>query len=184
MEKKLNINDNRVLYYVSSDESDAIQIRDITTNRGYINNNYSFKKDKNYEINAYTINNNITELMFEINSEHPLYQPFINLLGDKDIMIIDDDNTKENNKKYLMIKLINNNIVIQFVNNLTNNKNKFSYERFNIFIKDVHYNLNSKIDKKGLDTKNRLELFFEEVNNLIIKETIDYDKKYVKKRTS
>ena len=129
-----------------------------------------------------------------INKKNPLYIPLLHLLNGEDELIIDDDDTSEMNKKYMKVYIEEDNIAVEFINELGNN---FDIEKFNIFIKNIYFDLRSKIDSLKKDTKERLYFFFDEVfelfreenhqismeeylldNNLLTKEE---SKKFVKK---
>ena len=118
--------------------------------------------------------------------DHPLYGPLLHLLRGDDELIIDDDDTNELNKKYMRIYLEGENINIDFINELENDT---SNDRFRVFIKNITFDLRSKIDSFKKDTKDRLHDFFSEVyalvkedNNQITNniETQDKPKKYIK----
>ena len=179
MQRKVEINKNRVVFYTLDEEKNIYQIRDIISDRSGIVKSYIFTMGKNYEIGGYTVNESNTNLLFEIDSNHPLYMSFVDCLYDGKELIIDDDNTEKNNKKYLKLFMIDDKIILQFVNNLTNDKSKLSYEKFNITVKN---NMNSKVEKKGLDTKDRLYDFFTDVHSLMLGEELEKNKTYVKKR--
>ena len=88
-------------------------------------------------------------------------------------------------------------IKIEFINNLEDEHQVF--ERFSIFIKNIFFDLRSKIDVDGKDIKERLYFFFEEVYSLfdeeyhqmsieeylLKKDALDLNesKKYVRKMT-
>ena len=86
--------------------------------------------------------------------------------GDKEL-IIDDDDTYEDMEKYMTISIDNDIITIKFINKLENDN---SMERFSVFIKNIGFDLRSKIDCNDLDTKDRLYVFFSEVHKLFMEE--------------
>ena len=185
MQKKIEIDEDRRVYYaILKGNPYAFQIRDEITKDGYADKSYYITRDKNYEIGGYTVNNGITDLTFEINVSHPWYIPFLDLLGDDNELVIDDDKTMDNNRKYLKITKEGNAILLRFVNNYSNNKNKFSHDRFNVSIKNVYHDDNSKLDQRGTDIKYRLHKLFIEINNMMMDNDLENNdiKKYVKKR--
>ena len=180
MQRKVEVDKNRVVIYsIKEDNSNILQIRDIYSDKFGIIKSYFFTMGKNFEIGGYTINDNITDLSFEIDCNHPLYMSFVDSLYDDKELIIDDDNTIKYYKKYLLIYKKDEKIILHFVNNLNDDKNKISYEKFNITVKN---NRNSKVDKKGLDTKERLYDFFFFFYSLMLGEQLEDNKTYVKKK--
>ena len=98
---------------------------------------------------------------------HPLYIPLLHLLNGKEELIIDDDETYEVNKKYMKIYIDVDNINIDFINELEKDE---SFDKFNIFIKNIGFDLRSKIDCWNLDTKERLYFFFKEIDEYLNEE--------------
>lgn len=187
MQKKIEIDEERAVFYaIMKGHPYAFQIRDEINNNGYADKSYYIIRDKNYEIGGYTVKNDVTDLEFEIDNTHPWYYAYLDLLADDNEIIIDDDMTKENNRKYLKIFKNEDKIFLKFVNNYSNNKNKFSHDRFNIFVKNVYQDENSKLDQRKTDIKYRLHKFFVEINNLMMDNELEHEdaKKYIKKRTS
>jgi hypothetical protein len=129
-----------------------------------------------------------------INKSNPLYIPLLHLLNGEEELIIDDDDTSEINKKYMKVYTEDDNINVEFINELGNS---FDIEKFNVFIKNIFFDLRSKIDSFRKDTKERLYFFFDEVLELFMEEnhqisieeylldngllTKEESKKYVKK---
>lgn len=129
--------------------------------------------------------------------KHPLYIPLLHLLNGQEELVIDDDETPEINQKYMRIYFCDGIIKIEFINNLEDEHQVF--ERFSIFIKNIFFDLRSKIDVDGKDIKERLYFFFEEVYSLfdeeyhqmsieeylLKKDALDLNesKKYVRKMT-
>lgn len=152
---------------------------------------YSFKSWYSMKYEDYELLKNELHI-FEKN--HLLYLPLLHLLNGEKELIIDDDEVKELNEKYMKIFFDGENINIDFVNNL--DKNPF-FDRFSVFIKNIGFDIRSKIDCLELDTKERLYFFFNEVLDLFKEEyhqmtieeyllnnnqlSLEESKKYVKK---
>lgn len=147
--------------------------------------NQSFDEYKKSRIESYTFDKN-----------QPLYLPLLHLLNGDDDLIIDDDETLEFYKKYLRIYINNDNINVDFINNLEKDP---SHKKFNVYIRGTGYDIRSKVNYTKNYIKERLHLFFKEVyerineenhqitieeylidNNLL---TRDEAKKYTKKLT-
>ncbi len=183
MQKKVKVDRDRVIYYGVADAGQKIyQIRDVCNDRFGVVSCYYFKMGKNFEIGGYTVDDRATDLFFEIDSNHPLYLSFVDTLLDDDELIIDDDRVKENNRRYLKVYKNGEKVILQFVNNLTNDKSRLSNEKFSIFIKGIEYDPNSKIDQRGLDTKERLYDFFSDIHCLMMDEELEKGHSYVKKK--
>lgn len=134
--------------------------------------------------------------LYIFKKENPLYIPLLHLLNGEKELIIDDDDTAELNKKYMKVFLDNDNIGINFINELSKD-DETSMERFSVFIKNIGFDLRSKIDCQRKDTKERLHFFFKETYKLFNEEyhqttieeylinnnllTREESKKYVKK---
>ena len=196
--KKIKLDDYKSLSY--SINSGYVQIHTITAldtkDNAYIIklsrwDDYTFTSWYDVSFEEYEKLNKQTH---KFEKEHPLYIPLLHLLNGEDELIIDDDETSEMNKKYMRIYYDKEDINIDFINNLEEDT---SLEKFNVFIKNIGFDLRSKIDCLEKDTKERLFFFFKEVyarmleeehqimieeylisNNLLTKEE---SKKYVKK---
>ena len=99
-------------------------------------------------------------LTFSIDKNNPLYIPFLNLLNKDKSLIIDDDLTRELNQKYLEIVDEGDSISLSFINK---DEKASCIDKFDVFIKNIAYDLRSKTDSQRLDTKSRLIKFFNEV---------------------
>lgn len=118
-----------------------------------------FTKQSDYNFNGFTfLDDNKIEFEFEKND--PLYNHLNKLLREDNQLIIDDDLTREENKKIMTIYKQEDKIVISIENNL----DKASFlDKFNICIINVAYDQRSKIDQQNLDTKERLNEFFNDI---------------------
>ena len=196
--KEINLGDNKKLSYEISKEYVPMHTIKLVE-RDRIPKSIMFNKWDDYGFTSWYANSieefeKSTIQTHIIEKDYPIYIPLLHLLNGSDELIIDDDATYENNKKYMRIKLNEKNITIDFINLLNNND---SLEKYNVFIKNIGFDLRSKIDSLNLDTKERLYFFFREVyefikeeyhqvtieeylnsNNLLTKEEV---KKYVKK---
>lgn len=110
---------------------------------------------------------------FYIPQFDPLYKYLKEMLNDKNSLIIEDDYTAENNKKYIEFDLLKNGINISFKNKLQENSD---LDKFNIGIINIIYDGRSKIDQKGLDTKDRLLKFFRSIEKeMLLKKQIEQE---------
>lgn len=171
MGRKIKINDERILIYQEKNEG-FMYIK--TIKEGFLANNevlksYSLFQSDDYVFEGSIDDNEVNELSFSFDVNHPLYFPLIHLLRGDESLIIDDDATRELNKKYLRISRKNDIVYLTFVNNLADD-NRASYERFNVFIKNIMIDIRSKIDEQRLDTKERLRVFFNEVQQRLTEE--------------
>jgi hypothetical protein len=152
---------------------------------------YCFRSYHEMDFKDYD-NSKREEHVFE--KDNPLYIPLLHLLDGEDELIIDDDETSEMNKKYMRICKEEEKIIVVFINELGKDTD---LEKFNIFIKNIDFDLRSKIDCLRKDTKDRLYFFFQEVHEKMIEDdhqismdeyllnnnllTNEESKKYVKK---
>lgn len=198
--KKIRVSDHNDLRY--NINSGYTQIHTITAidTKDKLNivkfsrwDDYNFSSYYDYDI-SYEEEKKINKQSHTFEKNHPLYIPLLHLLNGVEELIIDDDETQENNKKYMRIYTDQDNINIDFINNL---EKELELEKFCVFIKNIGFDLRSKIDCLGIDTKERLYFFFQEVYERIIEEnhqitieeylldknllTKDESKKYVKK---
>ncbi len=162
--KRIEINNKRVLNYrVSKDGYRRIY----TISEGFFENNdidktYSFTCGDDFCLNGWSEDESENELSFEFDIEHPLYLPLIHLLNGNEKLIIDDDDTNEEYACYLVIQRDHKKILMKFIDN-----KKDSFDKFHVFIKNIVYDLRSKIDQNNQDTKCRLLRFFDEVHGLL-----------------
>ncbi len=198
-ERTIIISENRILKY---NISLGYIKPTYTIHEGFLEENeakkiYSLSQWDDYGLNGWTHNDcEIDKISFEFDISHPLYMPFFHLLNYDDELIIDDDDTREFDKKYMYIYRNNNKIYIEFINNLNDNKYATLSDKFNIFIKNVGYDGRSKIDSYFKDTKERLYVFFNDIDEILAngfyqitteeylvknKENIDDIKKFYKK---
>jgi len=170
---KMDYNDNRKLSYSISDGYCPITtIREDFLENGELKKDFRLCRWDDYGFTSYVDADydeymEMKEVSYTFEPGHPLYIPFFHLLkGDKELLI-DDDETYQENMKYMIIYIDNDIITLKFVNNLEEDE---SIERFHVFIKNIGFDLRSKIDCNDLDTKERLFNFFNEVNKLFMEE--------------
>lgn len=116
--------------------------------------------DFNFSLDDNGDQENLQSSSFAITSNNLLYDAFNNLLSSEDYLMIDDDWTNSIKSKYLEIKRVNNDIILEFFN--YKEKQSLSFEKYSISVKNTLRDLRSKIDQQGLDTKDRLWIFFNE----------------------
>jgi len=111
-----------------------------------------------------------TDATDTFDKRHPLYIPLIHLLNGDDELIIDDDDTHELNENYMRIYRDNENINIDFI---YCGEDELAFNKFTVFVKNIGYDLRSKIDCQKKDTKDRLHYFFGEVYEKFMEEDSD-----------
>ena len=115
---------------------------------------------------AYTFSNEKTDSVdFLIPKYDPLYKHLNTLLGTNDDLLIDDDMTVEEQQKYMKIQRQEQDILINFNNSL---KDDSITNKFIITIINIMRDGRSKIDRDGLDTKERLVKFFRGVTKELL----------------
>lgn len=171
MEKKIKINDNRILSYNTADDYVMMySIREDFLKNGEFEKNYTLSKWDDYGFRAYSVSDNLIKLSYEFDVEHPLYFAFLHLLNNDFELIIDDDHTYELEKKYMRLYKNNDIIILEFINKLDNCKESIKHDKFNVFIKNIGLDCRIKIDCQNKDTKKRLLIFFEEAIQSITEE--------------
>ena len=156
---RIEINDKRIINL----DIDVAGLGCVKINEGFlddsgdIDKSYMMIRTDDYGFTAFTMDDT-ESLSFTFDKNHPLYIPLLNLLNGDEELIIDDDFTRENNKKYMQI--VNNkdgSIDLYFFNKL----DKCSVmDQFSVSVKNIMFDLRSKIDEQGKDTKKRLFKFF------------------------
>ena len=165
MELSKNIDENRTLQlFINRDYTRIGEIINISDN-DFMSYDLSQSDDYGFDAMDSKYSNSDT-ITFKIDVHHPLYFPLLHLLNGDKSLIIDDDASRELNKKYMQVTNEDNFISINFVNK----KNDSSYDKFNVFVKNIAFDLRSKIDCQNLDTKTRLHKFFNETRILLQEE--------------
>lgn len=166
VEKRIKISENRVLIY---NVLEGFTKPTYVISEGFIENDeiiksYDLNQWDDYGLNAWTDDEYVNKILFEFDTNHPLYMPLFHLLNYDKELLIDDDGTIEDNKRYILITREGNKIYMNF----TDNTNcMYDGERFRIFIKNICFDGRSKIDRYNKDTKKRLLLFFNESNKIL-----------------
>ncbi len=159
----IDINDNRKLSYtVIQDFLCDHHIDESFYNGQELEKSYSFHRSSDYAFNAIFFagdDSKLKTLSFSFGVDHPLYTPLLHLIDYDGELIIDDDDTREENKKYLKIYKKGDIIFLDFYNLLENDR---SFERFNVFIKNITIDGRSKVDHQNKDTRKRLNEFYGE----------------------
>lgn len=173
MEKRIEISEDRVLRYRFINNFPVIE--ELFFENGELEKNYTLNRTQDYCFEAMTFaDDDVNELSFEYDENHPLYLPLLHLLNNEEKLIIDDDYTREEYQKYLIISKDDNKIILSFINN----SKRVDFDKFNIVIINIIRDLRSKIDQKNMDTKERLTEFFREADKIFM--NIEDNKVYYK----
>lgn len=170
LEKRIKINENRILIYRISY---GYVKPTFTISEGFIENDelvktYDLCQWDDYGFNCWINNDNeVKKISFEFDMDHPLYFPLFHLLNYDDELLIDDDDTREDNKNYMLVHREKDKVYIDFIDELPNNNHM---ERFYVFIKNIFYDGRSKIDQNQKDTKERLANFFNEAHSILTRD--------------
>ncbi len=111
--------------------------------------NYSFEGWFNADIKT---KQSMDSLSFDLDSDHPLYLPFLHMLKDDKRLIINDEYTPNENSKYAEIRKEEDRIILSFTNNL----NPEDVTKKFLIHKGLMY------DGKDEEIKRRIKDFFEE----------------------
>ena len=111
-EKRIHINDNRVLIYNVSDGyvKPTYTVMEGILENGEVIKSYTLCQWDDYGFNGWNIDEHVTNVSFEFDKDHPLYMPLFHLLNYDAKLIINDDLTRENLVKYLSIYIKDNKI--------------------------------------------------------------------------
>lgn len=151
--------------------SNAYCGRSIRIEKDYIENNQIVKgftlcQWDDYAFDVYIDNFDFSKesVKFIIDVNDPLFYSFHKLLEGLEELVIDSDEYEEN-MKMLFIRRINDfDIELEF----RSRESKKVLEKYTVFIKNIGFDLRSKIDCYGLDTKKRLFEFFENAKNALL----------------
>ncbi len=164
LEKRIQINDNRILIYNISKgyAKDTYTIMEGFLDKGDVIKTYTLSQWDDYGFNGWVNQEKgMNRISFEFDKNHPLYLPFFHLLNYDKELLIEDDDTIEDDINYLLVYRKNQKIYMDFIDNIEDNSYKM--EKFYVFIKNIGIDGRSKIDQKQKDTKRRLFTFFHEV---------------------
>ncbi len=168
IEKIIKLDNRKIIYSVTEGYVPFIAIREGFLNGNDLEKNYSLCRWDDYGFEAYIkdkMDHDKVSFSFDIN--HPLYIPFLHLLGKDEELLIDDDLTIGSYNKYMAIYKKDNDIVLDFI---SKPEEKDCFEKFHIFIKNIGPDGRSKIDSLNLDTKIRLHRFFKEAEEVLLEE--------------
>ena len=164
MEKKKILDDGNIIKL----NNDG---RRVIIDKGYIQNGEPLKvltmsMTDDFGFEAYTFLNEETDCVnFSIPQYDPLYKHLNVLLGTNSDLIIDDDMTAEEKQKYMKIQKHEQDISVVFYNG---SKDASITDKFIITIINIMSDGRSKIDRDGLDTKERLVKFFRGVEKELL----------------
>lgn len=156
MEKKKILEDGNIIK-LNNDE------RRVIIDKGYIQNGEPLKvltmsMTDDFRFEAFTFSDEETDSVnFSIPQYDPLYKHLNTLLNANDDLVIDDDMTAEEKQKYMKIQRQKQEILVNFYNG---SKDASITDKFIITIINIMRDGRSKIDRDGLDTKERLVKFF------------------------
>ena len=156
MEKKKILDDGNIIKL----NNDG---RGVIIDKGYIQNGEPSKiltmsMTDDFGFEAFTFSDEKTDCVnFSIPQYDPLYKHLNVLLGTHSDLIIDDDMTAEEKQKYMKIQKHEQDISVDFYND---SKDASITDKFIITIINIMRDGKSKIDRDGLDTKERLVKFF------------------------
>lgn len=118
---------------------------------------------------------NVDEIYFVYEEDHPLYNPFLNLLGKDDKFRILNDYKREeyDDLCYIDITKVGSSIELKFVNKIEKDKNDI--DKFNFIVINILDDSRSKTWRT--DSKDRIHKFFNEAIEIL------KDDKKVKQKT-
>ena len=164
MEKKKILEDGNIIK-LNNDE------RRVIIDKGYIQNGEPLKvltmsMTDDFRFEAFTFSDEETDSVnFSIPQYDPLYKHLNTLLDANDDLVIDDDMTAEEKQKYMKIQRQKQEILVNFYNG---SKDDSLTNKFIITIINIVSDGRSKIDRDGLDTKERLVKFFRGVEKELL----------------
>ena len=164
MEKKKILDDGNIIKL----NNDG---RRVIIDKGYIQNGEPSKiltmsMTDDFGFEAFTFSDEETDSVnFSIPQYDPLYKHLNTLLDANDDLVIDDDMTAEEKQKYMKIQKHEQDISVDFYNG---SKDVSITDKFIITIINIMRDGRSKIDRDGLDTKERLVKFFRGVEKELL----------------
>ena len=164
MEKKKILDDGNIIKL----NNDG---RRVIIDKGYIQNGEPSKiltmsMTDDFGFEAFTFSDEETDSVnFSIPQYDPLYKHLNTLLDANDDLVIDDDMTAEEKQKYMKIQRQKQEILVSFYNG---SKDDSLTNKFIITIINIVSDGRSKIDRDGLDTKERLVKFFRGVEKELL----------------
>ena len=158
MEKKVRENDKLYVYNLDKEDgSSSLNIYEFGES-GDVKGELYFVEYQDYGFKAYDFDNwEIEEKEFIFTIDDLIYLPLKHMLKGDESLVIEDDFTREDNIRY--VEIINGDIItVRFVD-----KKDDLIDRLSINIKNIMYDGRSKIDQRGLDTKDRIWRFYQEL---------------------
>lgn len=137
--------EHKILSYVVENDTNCKTLDFIHTSEFIISATY-IDVEEEKEMKTYMV-------PFTISKENPLYEPFFNLLGDEEELILDDDASDGNYYRYIKIMKEQDSVQIIFSCTVTN---VIPAERFFVFIKP-------DISKTNEDIQNRFNTFMDQI---------------------
>lgn len=171
LEKRIKINENRILIYSISYgyAKPTFTISEGFREKDELVKTYDLCQWDDYGFDCWINNDNeVKKISFEFDMDHPLYFPLFHLLNYDDELLIDDDDTREDNKNYMLVHREKDKVYIDFISELKNENHL--QEKFYVFIKNIVYDGRSKIDQNQKDTKERLAHFFNEAHSILTRD--------------
>lgn len=171
---------NTFMFEKNEVEKPVYSIEEFFIEHDEIQRSYRLCRNGGYEfygwINTSIATKEIMEsLTYDFDENHPFYVPLLHFLGKNTKILIDDEKTQELNKKYIIINKNTDKVSLIFINNIT--KDEID-KKFNIAINSTEFDFHGKTEYSNTDIKKRLEVLFDEIIELIIKENKpDYEEK-------
>lgn len=163
----MDLDKQKINFKITENES----LTNINISLGYFNDNdlekiFELSMSDDFNFFGMSFVEDKEQLEFNINVNNLMFFAFNRLINEKETLIIDDDATFNENKKYLEIKKEEKNIKIIFHNTISN-----SYDKFNVFIKNIFNDSRSKMHS---DIKAKLCRLFYELEEILTNENHQY----------
>lgn len=166
--KELNLSDGNEMRLLISEAYCGYSIRvekDYILNNNIVNG-YTLCMWDDYAFDVFVWNKEDMlkdEVILNVDINDPLYFAFHELLMGLDELTIDSDEYDYGVKTMTIRKNLNNDIELVFKTKMA----KDASDRFSVFVKNVGFDLRSKIDCEGSDTKKRLSKFFKNIERIL-----------------
>jgi len=168
MEKRVKLEDNsEILVQIS----DAYCGKSIHIYKDYYENNelikgFTFCMWDDYAFDAWPDYNDYSKekITFVIDEKDPLFYCFHKLLKENKELIVSSDEYEENIKCFCIRKMDDNKIILEFISKCEKN----TVNKYRVFVKNVNFDLRSKIDIEKKYTKKRLNQFFIEAQEILL----------------
>lgn len=161
MEKKFYLQDGNIIYLQILDAycGKSIHITKAYFESGELVKDFSLSMWDDYGFNAW-INkqdDDINEVIFDIPVDDPLFFCFYRFLDNEEAITIYCDETSDS-KFFTVRKKEDEGIELIFTSEMIRSQ----IDKFSILVKNICFDLRSRIDCEGKDTKKRLHNFFKE----------------------